>query len=47
MFEARLSYLRDWWRQHGDNRFDDPDDWINSLSNVELLEALDWMEDPS
>ncbi len=41
-FEARLAYLRWWWERHGPRIFDTADDWINSMTNVELLEALSW-----
>ena len=44
-FEARLTYLRGWWVQHGSHMFDTADDWINSMTNVELLEALSWAKD--
>jgi len=46
LFESRLIYLRGWWQQHGDAvRFDTADEWIDSMSNVELLEALSWAKD--
>ena len=41
-FQARLDYLRHWWTQHGSSMFNSADDWINSLTNVELLEVLSW-----
>jgi hypothetical protein len=41
-FEARLTYLRSWWLRHGSDMFNSADDWINSLTNVELLEVLSW-----
>ena len=41
-FQARLEYLRQWWAQHGCSRFATADDWLNSLTNVELLETLSW-----
>jgi hypothetical protein len=42
-FEARLSYLRWWWYRHGSTSiFTTADEWINSLTNVELLETLSW-----
>jgi hypothetical protein len=45
LFEARLIYLRDWWAKHGNTvDFDTADDWINSMTNVELIEALSWEE---
>jgi hypothetical protein len=43
--ENRLAYLRNWWWRHGNDEFTRPDDWINSLTNVELLEALSWAEE--
>jgi hypothetical protein len=43
-FEDHLTYLRAWWQRHGSDVFDNADDWINSLTNVELLEALSWEE---
>jgi hypothetical protein len=46
LFEARLTYLRDWWAKHGNTvDFDTADDWINSMTNVELIEALSWAKD--
>ena len=43
VFEARLEYLRDWWLRYGDTRsYATADDWINSMTNVELIEALSW-----
>lgn len=42
--EDRLTYLRQWWEKHGSSAFESADDWINSLTNVELLEALTWIE---
>ena len=43
LFEARLIYLRDWWAKHGNTvDFDTADDWINSMTNVELLCTLSW-----
>jgi hypothetical protein len=43
LFEARLTYLRDWWAKHGNTvDFDTADDWINSMTNVELLCTLSW-----
>jgi hypothetical protein len=45
-FEARLDYLRSWFRQHGSTyMFADADDWINSMTNVELLTALSWAKE--
>ena len=45
MFERRLEQLRDWWESHyGSDLFENADEWINSLSNVELLEALSWFD---
>jgi hypothetical protein len=42
-FEARLTYLRWWWERHGSTAiFTTADEWINSLTNVELLEVLSW-----
>lgn len=41
-----LEKLRDWWDRHGSRVYDSADDWINSLSNVELLETLSWFEEP-
>ena len=46
LFEARLLYLRDWWAKHGDTEaFDTADEWINSLTNVDLLRTLSWAKD--
>jgi hypothetical protein len=41
-FEARLEYLRDWWDEHGHRIYGSADEWINSMTNVELLVALSW-----
>ena len=47
LFEQRLEYLRDWWAQHGNSSlYENADDWINNMSNVELLEALQWGANP-
>lgn len=45
LFEDRLEYLRKWWSAHGPITFDSADDWINHMTNVELLEALSWAKD--
>ena len=44
-FEARLNYLREWWEEHGPTIYDSADDWINYMTNVELLEALSWAKE--
>ena len=44
-FEKRLNYLRGWWERHGSTMWDSADDWINSLTNVELIEHLSWAKD--
>lgn len=44
MFERRLEQLREWWECHGGDLFESADEWINSMSNVELLEALSWFD---
>jgi hypothetical protein len=45
-FEARLEYLRRWFVQHGPTHlFADADDWINNMTNVELLTALSWAKE--
>ena len=41
-FEARLNYLRNWWEEHGSQIYSNADEWINDMTNVELLEALSW-----
>ncbi len=45
LFEARLAYLREWWEQHGSTVYGSADDWINSMTHVELLEALSWAKE--
>ena len=45
LFEARLDYLREWWSEHGPTIYDDADDWINSMTHVELLTALSWAKE--
>lgn len=42
--ENILEALRAWWAKHGPDHFADADEWINSLSNVELLEVISWIE---
>lgn len=44
MIENLLALLRGWWERNGPYDYDSADDWINSLSNVELLEHLSWLE---
>jgi len=45
LFESRLEYLRGWWERNGPYHFKGADDWINHMTNVELLEALSWAKD--
>ena len=41
--EEKLDYLRWWWGRYGNSvDFNTADDWINSLTNVALLETLSW-----
>lgn len=40
-----LERLREWWAKHGSNLYADADEWINSMTNVELMETFDWFED--
>ena len=42
---ARLKYLRDWWPKHGSSLYENADEWINSFTNVELIEQLAWPEE--
>lgn len=41
----RLEYLRKWWERHGSGVHESADTWINSLDNVELIEALSWADE--
>ena len=41
-----LDKLREWFAKHGSSMFKDADEWINHMSNVELLEALSWINEP-
>lgn len=40
MTAVQLKALRDWWNKHGGSGYRDADEWINSLTNVELIERL-------
>lgn len=40
----KLEALRDWWERHGSENYATADDWINSLTNVELIGALGWFD---
>ena len=45
IFEQRLAGLRAWWEKHGNfDHYDNADEWINDMTNVELLEALTWVK---
>lgn len=40
VLHERLEYLKDWFDKHGPSYFDNAEDWINSMSNMELIEHL-------
>lgn len=44
LFGRRLEALRLWWDEYGSSQYASADDWINSMSNTQLLEALSWVE---
>lgn len=43
MMTEALEKMRAWFNQHGSSRYRDADEWINQMSNVELLETLSWI----
>ena len=37
--------LEHWFERHGSSLYDDWKDWVNSMSNLELLHTLEWLAD--